>query len=361
MVRDKIALLITAFLMLSFFLEADELRPYRLIHADSLHAIKSNDAYVSELNGDVHFFYGDTEFFTDTAHIFEAEKRVLMLGNVHIIEDTLDLTADRVEYFREEEKLKLTGDVLLHETHSDSTWRTFNAHKIEYLLDERDFKAWNNVRLFDSREQVQGKCGYLTYNDENGFGYLKEEPELQFVQNDSISIIAEKMEYYDEYKKIVAIFDVKTVFAEYLLTSDFLIYYAEEEKAFYRGEPQLTSDLFDAEANEVTIYFEENVLKSANLLDSCLVEYKVIETGEKENWVTSDEMEFIFLDEVISECRAYRNIKSDYIQQEDIENRRDYLENFAGGNSLIMHMDEEGYISIIEMDGNISGRYRFEF
>lgn len=345
---------------LSFsFLFSDELRPYRLIHADSLNARKYGDAYVSELSGDVHFFYGDTEFYTDTAHIYEAEKRVLMIGNVQVIEDTLDLKADRVEYFRKEERLKLQGDVFLYETHADSTFRTFNSHHVDYYLEERDFTAWNNVQLFDSREQLHGNCGYLTYNDENGFGYLKEEPEIYLVENDSISIKAEKMEYYDEYKKIVAIFDVRTVFSDYLLTSDFLIYFAEEEKAFYRGEPQLTSDLFDAEANEVTIFFEENKLQNAHLLDSCLVEYKVIEDGEKENWISSDEMEFIFIDDLISECRAYTNIISDYIQQEDEIKRRDYIENYAGGDNLIMYMDEKGYIDRIRMAGNITGRYRF--
>lgn len=347
-------------LSVSFSICAKELRPYRLVHADSLHARKYGGAYISELNGNVHFFYGNTEFFTDTAHIFEEEKRVVMVGNVHVIDDTLDLKADRVEYLRKTEQLRLNGDVLLYESHADSTYRTFSCHKIEYMLADRDFKAWNNVEIYDSREKLEGSCGFLTYSEENGFGYLKEDPVIRLVQNDPISIEAEKMEYYDEYKKIVAIFDVNTAFSDYLLTSDFLIYFADEEKAFYRGEPKLVSELFDAEASEVTIYFENNDLKHAEMQDSCLVEYKIIEEGEKENWISSDEMIFYFIDDVISECHANTSIKSSYIQREDIEKRRDYIENHAEGDVLIMEMDEKGYIEAIQMKGSMSGRYIFK-
>jgi len=362
MVKYKIlALIILLFtIIINLLAENKELRPYRLIHADSLRAKKIDSAYISELTGNVHFFYGDTEFYSDKAFLFEADKIVRMIGNVKVLEDTLTLTAQKVSYFRLQEKLELEGDVYFMETHQDSSWRTFNAEKVEYLRDNKNFQAWNNVQVFDSRENISANCGYMTYNSDKGYGYLQKSPELQMASKDSLWIKSRKIEYYDDYKKIVAIFDVETLMPDYYLTSNFLIYYSEEDKATYRGEPKLFSDLFDADASEVTLYFDDKKLYKANLLDSCRVDYKVIESGEKENWVTSDEMEFYFKEGIIEECRAYRNIESLYIQQKDKNLKHDYIRNSTTTEKLIMFMDSEGYIEKIGLSTNIDGKYSFE-
>ncbi len=51
-----------------------ELRPYRLIHADSLRANKVDGAYISELTGEVHFFMA-TQNFWQTRRFFMSGKR----------------------------------------------------------------------------------------------------------------------------------------------------------------------------------------------------------------------------------------------------------------------------------------------
>ena len=336
------------------------LRPYRLIHADSLNASKVNGAYVSELTGAVHLFYGDTEFFADRAFLYEREKVVRMTGNVQVYEDSLSLKAERVSYFRLMEKLNLEENVEFYETHQDSTWRTFEAERVEYLRENKNFEAWENVTVYDSRENVQGKCGYMTYNVDKSFGYLRESPELQMSKSDSLLIKSQKIEYYDDYKKIVAIFEVETVMPDYSLTSDFLIYYSEEEKATYRGQPQLFSEQFDAQASEVTLFFLENKLDHAQMNDSCRVDYKVNEQGAKENWITSEEMEFEFVDGVIHKSKAYRGVESYYVQQADPENRQDFLSNEATAEKLIMYMNDEGYIERIGLSRAINGKYIFE-
>ncbi|MDP8219853.1 MAG: LptA/OstA family protein, partial [Candidatus Stygibacter frigidus] len=273
--RHKLEILLLAIICLCSGLwgkDKQKLRPYRLIHADSLKAKKIDGAYISELTGKVHFFYGDTEFYADRAFLYEREKIVRMTGNVEVYEDTINLKAQRVSYFRLQEKLDLAEEVIFYETHKDSTWRTFNAERVEYLRENKNFEAWDKITVYDSREDVNGKCGYMTYNVDKGFGYLKEEPELQMSKSDSLLIKAERIEYYDDYKKIVAIFEVETVMTDYMLTSDFLIYYSEDEKATYRGQPELFSEQFDANASEVTLYFRENKLHQALMSDSCRID-----------------------------------------------------------------------------------------
>ncbi|MCF7911994.1 MAG: hypothetical protein K9M99_05665 [Candidatus Cloacimonetes bacterium] len=363
-IHNRNALLTGILLLIQFAalwsIDESGLRPYRLIHADSLKANKINGAYISELIGAVHFFYGNTEFFTDQAFLYEQEKVVRMTGNVRVIEDSLNLEAERVNYFRLQEKLDLEENVEFHESHQDNSWRTFEAERVEYLRENKNFEAWENVRVYDSRENVSGKCGYMTYNVDKGFGYLRENPELQMSKSDDILIKSQKIEYYDDYKKIVAIFEVSTIMPDYNLTSDFLIYYSEEEKATYRGEPRLYSEQFDAEAAEVTLFFRENKLHYAQMNDSCRVVYKVNEEGVKENWVTSEEMEFEFLNGVVHECIARRGVESYFVQQANKLKRQDYLSNEATAEKLIMYMNTEGYIEQIGLSKAITGKYRFE-
>jgi lipopolysaccharide export system protein LptA len=265
-----------------------------------------------------------------------------------------------VNYFRRQEKLELEENVKFIEDHTDGTIRTFNAKRVKYLRENKDFEAWDDVEVFDSRENVNAKCGYMTYNADKGFGYLSQNPVLEMAGKDSIEIKSRKIEYYDDYKKIVAIFDVETLMQDYYLTSDFLIYYGDQEKATYRGEPSLKSELFDAAATEVTLFFNDNNLKKALLSDSCRVDYKVKEFAEKENWVTSGQMEFYFTKGLISECRAYHNVESLYIQEADKAKKQDFILNEASSEKLILYMDDEGYIKQIGLSGKIKGKYTFE-
>ena len=144
--RSSALLLFAIVFTMIFELYAEEeLRPYKLINADKLIINKMEGEYVTNLFGNVHFFYGETEFYSDKADIFELQKIVRMQGNVKVYEDTLSLIADKVDYFRKTERLLLRGNVLATETHSDSTIRTFEAEEVEYFRNSREFFANENV------------------------------------------------------------------------------------------------------------------------------------------------------------------------------------------------------------------------
>ena len=46
------------------------------------------------------------------------------------------------------------------------------------------------------------------------------------------------MEYFDQEHKLIATFNVKVERNEFHATSDFLIYFLNEEKAIFTGEPK---------------------------------------------------------------------------------------------------------------------------
>lgn len=336
----------------------EELRPYRLINADKLIINKIESEYITNLLGNVHFFYGDTEFFCDRADIFELQKIVRMQGNVRVYEDTLNLQAENVDYFRKKERLFLRGDVLATETHKDSTIRTFKAEEVEYFQNSRELFAKENVTTYDERENMYGTCGELKYFMNDGYGYLMKEPVLSIAKKDTISISAEKIEYFKDYKKVAATFNVRTFSKDFIMTSDFLLYFADEEKAVYLGEPKFTSELADATAIEFRIFFEEQKIRRAILQDSCYVQFSEKEDQPKKSWAIGDLMEFNFEGGNITFCKATGKVSS-YFQQETTESS-DFSANNAQGEHLIIEMDDQNKIKRISMKDKIHGIYKFE-
>ena len=185
-----------------------------------------------------------------------------------------------------------------------------------------------------------------------------ENPNIEVVKDDSLIMSAEKFEYYDDFKKIVANFNVATSSRDFDIYSNFLIYFSEEQKATYLGEPRLETEFTTATANEFRIFFtEDNKLDTAVLEDSCLVYFTQQEGSEKENWVSSDLMSFIFKDGKIDRCVAEFNVSS-YYKQKKTEKDQPYINNVAG-DKMILILDGNK-VRDLSMDGNVSGIIKFE-
>ncbi len=339
--------------------EIQEVRPYRIINADKVISTRENsDEYITNLTGDVHFFYGETEFYADLAQIFEKREIVLLEGNVQVYDDTLSLYARNVKYIKHDEHLILRDSVLVKEAHSDSTMRTFEADLVNYYREKEELYADNNVRMFDDRESISGYCGKLAYFMDKNYGYLMKSPRLYMQKDDTLMVAGEKIEYFDDYKKIISTFDVITKSSEFKVTSDFLIYYSEDEKAIYQGNPQLESDFATASAQEFQLFFNENKPEKAVLQDSCIVFFKTAESGEKTNWVSSSQMEFQFFEGNISFCDARMGVESHFVQ-ENI-NEREYILNDAVGDKMKIFFNEVNEIKSIDFIGNVKGKYKFQ-
>ena len=142
------------------------------------------------------------------------------------------------------------------------------------------------------------------------------------------------------------------------MTSDFLLYFADEEKAVYLGEPTFTSDLADAKAIEFRIFFEEQKIKKALLQDSCYVQFSQEEDQPKMSWAIGDLMEFSFTEGNITFCEATGNVSS-YFQQEAIESK-EFSANDAQGEHLILEMNDQNEIEKISMKDKVHGIYKFQ-
>lgn len=380
-------LLILLSLLAATALFSAEIRPYRFMHADSLVVKKLNEEYVTHLYGDVHFFYGETEFFADRAELYDQQKIARLVGKVKVYDDTLDLFADSVSYsrqierldlvgnvfaerdtvtlsarqavyFRERQLLQLDGEVYYHESHADSTIRTLSCHHADYTREPETLVATGRVRAWDEREDFYGRCGRAEYHIADGYAWMTESPEVERRGEDSLYISAERIEYHETAGRLTANFNVVTRSDDYNTTSDFLIYLIDNEEAIFLGEPSFYSEQAVGTAEEFHLYFEEQQISHATFKDSCEVRFSANDSEEMNNSVISDWMEFEFAEGKLRGFTAEGQVESFFEQLKDGE--RDYAGNNAKGQRMRVTLDDDDKISAITMSGGVSGKYKFE-
>ncbi|HNX00027.1 MAG TPA: LptA/OstA family protein [Candidatus Cloacimonadota bacterium] len=331
---------------------------YRLINADHLFLSKVNNEYITELLGNVHFFYGEAEFWTNRSLIWEKQKVARMEGNVKVKRDTLYLEADSVVYYRSQDKMNLGSHVYVKETHPDKTIRTFRASNAEYHPREKRLICQDSVAFYDQREKMYGTCGYFLYKEKDGYGYLMKDPVVYATGKDSIRISSDKMEYFRQFSKLIATFNVKANTSDYQATSDFLIYLNHESKAVFTGSPRFYSSFGNAQAVNFYLYFDNRELKRAVLEDSCIVNFSEEEGKTPTDWCRAKYITMFFENREIRRFDAESDVSYHYVQEQT--DKKDYANNDATGAHLTITFKPDNKVDIMKMEKQIKGKYKFK-
>ena len=334
-------------------------KDYKLIHADNATVIKQASGYVSRLEGNVHFFYSDVEYHCNKAMIYEGREFAYMDGDVRAKVDTLDVVADSISYNKALNTLYMKGDIEIREYKDKKLIREFYSDRGEFNRDAEFLKVIDNVRTFSYTDSIAATCGYAEYNHGTGYGFMRINPVLTLTKQDSAKIIAEKIEFFHNFNKYVASFDVQMDYNDIKTVSNFLLYFSEEDKAILTGNPVFYSDFATAKAEEFTLYLSDKKLDKAFLNRDCSVYYASEEGEEKNNWVKSDEMELIFDGSNMKEFVARDNVSYFYDQPEEKENSKDAIQVFSEGDELSILFEGKNKVKSLKLNGRINGKYRF--
>ena len=336
--------------------QADE--KFRLIHSDKLYLTKMENEQALELNGNVHFFYGTTEFLCRNALILDTQKIARLSGNVIVKNDSLTLEADTLAYYRIPDLMNLGGRITATEKTKTGIFRWMKSNFASYDKKNDILTTWSRVSGFDYQENAHIKCGYAQWDRGKGYAILLEEPFLTSGTKDTLSVAAEKMEYFDQEHKLIATFNVKVERDEFHTTSDFLIYFLNEEKAIFTGEPNFFSNFADAKAMEFHLFLKDRALVKAELIDSCHIDFAEEQFADKKNKVDSDLVTMEFLDDQLRIFVAEGKV-SYYFQQDETE-KKDFMINSATGAYLQANFDENSKLQSLQMKTDIKGKYVFK-
>jgi lipopolysaccharide export system protein LptA len=349
-------LLLLLFLPLAAKKKGEE--EFRLVHSDKLFMTKMENEQVLELNGNVHFFYGEVEFLCRNALILDKQKIARLSGNVIVKNDSLTLEADTLAYYRIPDLMNLGGRITATERTKEGIYRWMKSNFATYDKKNEVLTAWSRVRGFDYQENARVKCGYAQWDRGNGYALMLDEPYLTSGIEDTLAVAAEKMEYFESERKLIATFNVQVDRGEFQTTSDFLIYFLEEEKAIFTGEPKFVSDFAAAKATEFHLYMKERELVKAELIDSCHIDFAEERLGEKKNKVDADLITLDFLNEQLRKFVAEGTV-SYFYQQEETE-KKDFMINSATGLYLQANFHEDSKLQNMQMRTNINGKYVFK-
>ena len=354
-------ILVALFICLSFSLFAAKTSPpekFRLIHADKLFMTKTYEEQALDLSGKVHFFYGNTEFKSDRALILDLKKIARLSGNVVVNNDSLTLTADTLAYYRIPELMNAGGRVTATHSNKNGAYRWMQSDYATYDKKNDILTCWSRVSSYDKEENSRAKCGYAQWDRAKGYALMLEQPYLTSAQNDTINIAAEKMEFFDSDKKLIATFDVRVDSRDYNATSDFLIYFLNEDKAVFTGEPTFNSAYATATAREFHLLLKERKLKRAELIDSCRVDFSEEEGGEQKNRVFAELISMDFADDQLRGFEAEGLVN--YFYQQDEAPKKDFFINSATGNYLKAEFDETSKLQSMQMKTDVKGKYVFK-
>ena len=330
---------------------------FKLVHSDKLFLNRLHDEQVLELSGKVHFFYGDTEFKSDRAYLFDTSKIARLDGNVRVNNDSLAIKADSVAYYRSTEELNLGGKVRVTEERKDGSFRWFEGNYGVYNRELDHLTVWKNVRAWDKEEDALASCGYAFWDRKAGYAYMIEEPQIRSNAPDSLFLRADKIEYHHEDRKIIATFNAFVSSVDYQITSDFLIYLLNEEKVVFTGQPSFTSDYAIATAEEFYLYLKERTLERAELQDSCRVMFSQERGGVKENMVEAGFVSLTFQDDGIESFSASNKVSYSFHRPES--EKEDEFYNVAKGEYLEAKFTSDNKLELMRMSQGIWGSYKF--
>ena len=316
--------------------------------------IVENDT-ITTLKGDVDLIYDEIEFFADNAQIFQRDRLVKLFGNVRAIDDTLEAGAQKATYSHVGTLLKLEEDAYFLESSKDTLLKKVTAEFIEYQKDEQKVHALNNIIATDFIEDVTCTCGKFRYNLETDYGLAMDNPVLTFKQDNELKIYSRQMELFAEEKKFTATYDVKVETEEILATSNFLIYFNDEEKAVMLGNPYFSSDLSTAEADEFQVFFHDKKISQLHLIKNAVIHFKEEKSVGKENYLYAEKVRMDITNDKLRFLLAQKVSKSFFEQRKD----NDILENKLATLQLQVFFDERENIQTIIAEDDIKGTYTF--
>ena len=347
-----------AFLLVFSSLFSNEPVTYRLINTDQLNVNRVGDEYVTYLRGNVHFFYSDIEFKANMADIYERQEYVVLRGNVIVIQDSLSISCENAQYYHQNEYLRVQTNVVITELHNEGTIRRITSNNGTQYRDRGEIILQGNVFAHDERESLFASSGFAMFNQHTGYGYMIERPVLWRTGADSLALYAEKIEFFEENNKVVASFDVITQNSDIVVKSNFLIYYGDEGRMVYIGDPRFYSQNGDGNADLITVFLEENDIKEIFMEGNCYIEFSSNNDSSRDNWISSNNMNLFYIENKPQEFIAKENVRSFFLQNQN--QRRNNQENNVSGEILNIIFDEDSNVSQLKINEGVRGTYRFE-
>ncbi len=307
------------------------------------------------------------------------EQVTVLEGNVHVVQDTLDLRCQHLVFYPRQDKLVLTGGVKLVRgngtlqadkvTYYNRTsfaicednvvvvqpGQTLRCDYLEYYYKTDQALARGNVFIHDEENQawITGDKGKYT----PAYRRFEVEGNTHFwqVENaDTINIFAEMMSYgVDSVRAALAEDSVRIISGDMIATCDSAVYYPDRERAFLEKAPKASQTNNEMTGTQMELLFVENQIKQIWVRGNANAVSVDDSVAGKVNRLTGQSIIGYIEMQKLKELKAISNARSQYyINDEGV----DQGFNAASADTIRIFFAEQ-VLDSIAVQGGAQGTY----
>ena len=307
------------------------------------------------------------------------EEVVILEGDVHVVQDTLDLQCQHLMFFRRQDKLVLTGDVQLIRgagtleadkvTYYNRTsfaicednvvvtqpGQRLTCDYLEYYYKTDQALARGNLFIHDEENQAWITGGKGKYVPGNRRFEVEENAHFWQVENaDTINIFAEMMTYgVDSVRSALARDSVRIVSGDMIATCDSAVYFPESETAFLEISPKASQTNNEMFGTQMELMFIENRIRQIWVRGDANAVSVDDSSAGKVNRLTGQSIIGYIEQQKLRELKAISNARSQYyINDEGV----DQGFNAASADTIRIFFAEQ-VLDSIAVQGGAQGTY----
>ena len=221
--------------------------------------------------GNVKIVDGATRMWGREASYERKTRLATLRGDVRIEESGAKITGREARFYRAENRSVITGDARLE----DST-RIVTADRIEYDRNNDIVTAIGNVDAYDRAESTRVRAKRIRYDRRKDYAWAEEEPVLELEERDGkkTEVRGTVLEFDTVKRHVYAVGDVRIHRQDLQATCERAEFYQNERRAVLLGHPKAWDDEGTAQADTIEIRFSENRLDALRLRSNATVEYE---------------------------------------------------------------------------------------
>ncbi|MBD3316498.1 MAG: hypothetical protein GF344_11985 [Chitinivibrionales bacterium] len=278
---------------------------------------------VSELKGNVHFVYDDTEIKADFTRWRRHRGTAYFSGDVKVVRPHQTLTCRSMTYNRNGKKVVVTGDVDFMDTERNMR---ITGQRGTYYLEREDIVIDLNPRL----ERYDTTAG------------------------DTLVIVSKRMSYNDSLRMATATDDVVMTKGVMQATCSLAYFHPEDYRARLRSDPRIYYDEHRLTGDSIDLFFVDELLRGIAAMRNAEGIYH--ENGEEDTIVTTIAGDSLYMGITesgkLDTIWVHRDAQSVYYAK-----RTPTKKNIAKGKRMVLSFNEEGEARRLRIEGNAESIY----
>jgi len=250
----------------------------RLLHSDSVRYWEENGVAFTEALGNVHLAQDSAEMTCDRARLIQSQARTEFFGNVKMREGAKWLHADQLISFDDRRMREATGHVALGDRASELTART-----VTYFQDDDRALAEHEVALTNSERRLLLTCGKADYRRRQAYARATISPvliEFDSTQTEKLRITGKVIEMFEGGARARVSGNVEITRANTRAQCDTAEYFRATGRLQLRSQPVAWQNRDELRGTLIELFIIEQKLTQAIITGKAELNSPVDSTGK---------------------------------------------------------------------------------